>query len=74
MANVRFGCNPGAKRIGNIVEDDRGWGCAEGGIGYLRSGLLGGEPVEVPTHIPMACAETHPYGLTENKSWAKEEH
>ena len=35
MAHVAYGFNPGAKLTGNIVEDERVWGCTEWGIGYV---------------------------------------
>ena len=33
MAHVCYGFNPGAKLTGDIVEDERVWGCTEWGIG-----------------------------------------
>ncbi len=35
MAHIAYGFNPGAKLTGNIVEDERVWGCTEWGIGYV---------------------------------------
>jgi 2,5-dihydroxypyridine 5,6-dioxygenase len=35
MAHVCYGFNPGAKLTGDIVEDERVWGCVEWGIGNM---------------------------------------
>lgn len=35
MAHMAYGFNPGAKLSGNVVEDERVWGCTEWGIGYV---------------------------------------
>lgn len=37
MAHIAYGFNPGAKITGNIVEDERVWGCTEWGIGYVSN-------------------------------------
>lgn len=37
MAHIAYGFNPGAQLTGNIVEDERVWGCTEWGIGYVSS-------------------------------------
>lgn len=37
MAHMAYGLNPGAKLTGDIVEDERVWGCVEWGIGYVSS-------------------------------------
>lgn len=50
MAHVCYGCNPGAKLTGNVVEDERIWGCTEWGIGYLGTLLTGGKPIDAPSH------------------------
>jgi len=36
MAHICYGFNPGAKLTGDIVEDERVWGCVEWGIGNMR--------------------------------------
>lgn len=43
MAHIAYGFNPGAKLTGNIVEDERVWGCTEWGIGYVS-------PFDAPPH------------------------
>jgi 2,5-dihydroxypyridine 5,6-dioxygenase len=35
LAHIAYGFNPGSKLTGNIVEDERVWGCTEWGIGYV---------------------------------------
>ena len=35
LAHIAYGFNPGAILTGNIVEDERVWGCTEWGIGYV---------------------------------------
>ncbi|MCX8168601.1 MAG: aminopeptidase [Candidatus Methanomethylicia archaeon] len=50
LAHVAIGINPEAKLTGNIVESERVWGATEWGIGYVGSGLTGGEPIPAPTH------------------------
>lgn len=37
IAHVCYGFNPGAKLTGDIVEDERVWGCVEWGIGNMRN-------------------------------------
>jgi leucyl aminopeptidase (aminopeptidase T) len=37
MAHIAYGFNPGSKLTGNIVEDERVWGCTEWGIGYVSA-------------------------------------
>ena len=36
IAHICYGFNPGAKLTGDIVEDERVWGCVEWGIGNTR--------------------------------------
>lgn len=35
MAHIAYGFNPGATLTGNVVEDERVWGCTEWGIGFV---------------------------------------
>lgn len=35
IAHVCYGFNPGAKLTGDVVEDERIWGCTEWGIGHM---------------------------------------
>ncbi len=41
LAHMAYGLNPGAKLTGDIVEDERVWGCVEWGIGYVS-------PIDAP--------------------------
>lgn len=41
MAHIAYGFNPGARLTGNVVEDERVWGCTEWGIGYVS-------PIDAP--------------------------
>jgi 2,5-dihydroxypyridine 5,6-dioxygenase len=36
IAHICYGFNPGAKLTGDVVEDERIWGCVEWGIGNMR--------------------------------------
>ncbi len=58
MAHVCYGVNPGAKLTGNIVEDERVWGCTEWGLGYVGQMLTGGEPIPAPSHTDGICLNT----------------
>lgn len=54
LAHVCYGFNPKAKLTGNIVEDERIWGCTEWGLGYFsptktRSGI------PAPSHTDGIC-------------------
>jgi len=48
LAHICYGFNPGAKLTGNIVEDERVWGCTEWGTGSYR-----GRPAA--THTDGIC-------------------
>lgn len=41
LAHMAYGLNPGARLTGDIVEDERVWGCVEWGIGYVS-------PIDAP--------------------------
>jgi len=41
VAHISFGCNPGAKLTGRVLEDERIWGCVEWGLGHQGSGFKG---------------------------------
>lgn len=68
IAHVCYGCNPGAKLTGNVVEDERVWGCTEWGIGYLGTILTGGKPIEAPSHSDGICLNTSVW-LDGNQIW-----
>jgi 2,5-dihydroxypyridine 5,6-dioxygenase len=58
MAHVCYGCNPGAKLTGDIVEDERVWGATEWGIGYVGPMLTGGKPIPAASHTDCICLNT----------------
>jgi len=58
IAHVCYGCNPGAKLTGEVVEDERIWGCTEWGVGYAGTILTGGEPIDAPSHSDGICLNT----------------
>jgi 2,5-dihydroxypyridine 5,6-dioxygenase len=39
LAHVSYGCNPGARLTGNVLEDERVWGCLEWGLGNQSEGF-----------------------------------
>ncbi len=41
VVHVCYGCSPGAKLSGYIVEDERVWGCVEWGLGYQAESFAG---------------------------------
>lgn len=59
LAHMAYGVNPGAKLTGDIVEDERVWGCVEWGIGYVS-------PIDAP---PVGQdAKSHCDGICLNAS------
>lgn len=59
MAHIAYGFNPGAKLTGNVVEDERVWGCTEWGIGYVS-------PIDAP---PVGQdAKSHTDGICLNST------
>lgn len=59
LAHVCYGCNPGAKLTGNIIEDERVWGCTEWGLGYVGADMLiTGEPIPAASHTDGICLNT----------------
>lgn len=59
MAHIAYGFNPGAILTGNIVEDERVWGCTEWGIGYVS-------PFDAPPY--GQSAKSHCDGICLNSS------
>jgi leucyl aminopeptidase (aminopeptidase T) len=41
IAHISYGCNPGAKLTGNILEDERIWGAVEWGLGNQAASFKG---------------------------------
>jgi len=54
VAHIAYGCNPGAKLSGLIVEDERVWGSVEWGLGYQGETFLG-ESGPAKTHTDGIC-------------------
>lgn len=59
LAHMAYGLNPGAKLTGDIVEDERVWGCVEWGIGYVS-------PIDAPP--AGQDAKSHTDGICLNAS------
>lgn len=56
VAHLSFGCNPGARLSGNIVEDERVWGGTEWGLGYVGPDLTrDGKPISAASHSDGTC-------------------
>lgn len=54
IAHMAYGLNPGANLTGDIVEDERVWGCTEWGIGYVSP--LDAEPgIDAKSHCDGIC-------------------
>ncbi|MEM3665486.1 MAG: aminopeptidase [Candidatus Bathyarchaeia archaeon] len=69
LAHVCYGCNPGAKLTGNIIEDERVWGCTEWGLGYVGADMLiGGKPIPAASHTDGICLNTSVW-LDEEQIW-----
>ncbi len=58
LAHVCYGFNPGARLTGNIVEDERVWGCTEWGLGHIGSVLLKPNGFPAPSHTDGICLNT----------------
>jgi leucyl aminopeptidase (aminopeptidase T) len=70
IAHVCYACNPGAKLTGNIVEDERVWGCTEWGVGYVGAMLAPPEGIPAPSHTDGICQDTSTW-LDGEQVWAK---
>ncbi len=61
IAHLSYGCNPGAKLTGNILEDERVWGVVEWGLGSQSSTFKG----------KLGLASSHTDGICLNPTvWA----
>ncbi|MEM1830672.1 MAG: hypothetical protein QXJ97_03975 [Desulfurococcaceae archaeon] len=54
IAHISYGCNPGAKLSGNILEDERVWGVVEWGIGS-QSPTFKGKLGPASSHTDGVC-------------------
>ncbi len=55
MAHVCYGFHPGAKLTGDILEDERVWGCTEWGIGNVGPMLLPPDGRPAKSHTDGIC-------------------
>ena len=55
LAHACYGFNPGAKLTGNILEDERVWGCTEWGLGYLSEIDAPSEGINAKSHCDGIC-------------------
>lgn len=58
LAHVCYGFNPGAKLTGDILEDERVWGCTEWGIGNVGAILIKPDGIPAPSHADGICLNT----------------
>lgn len=50
IAHGSFGFHPNARLSGDIVEDERVWGCTEWGIGHVGATLIPPDGIPAPSH------------------------
>ncbi len=50
IAHASFGFHPNARLTGDIVEDERVWGCTEWGIGHVGATLIPPDGIPAPSH------------------------
>ncbi len=55
LGHVCYGFNPGAKLSGNILEDERVWGCTEWGLGYVSHLEAPPEGIKAKSHCDGIC-------------------
>ncbi len=58
LAHASWGFNPGAKLTGDIVEDERVWGCTEWGLGNIGPTLIAPDGVPAASHTDGICLNT----------------
>lgn len=54
VAHISYGCNPGARLTGRIVEDERVWGCVQWGLGHQAASFRGSAG-PAPSHTDGIC-------------------
>jgi leucyl aminopeptidase (aminopeptidase T) len=57
IAHIAYGCNPGAKLTGYIVEDERIWGSVEWGLGHQAKSFKG-KACPAKSHTDGICLNT----------------
>jgi leucyl aminopeptidase (aminopeptidase T) len=55
LAHLSYGCNPGAKLTGDILEDERVWGATEWGVGNVGASTLPPNGIPAPSHSDGIC-------------------
>ncbi len=55
LAHGCYGFNPGAKLTGNVLEDERVWGCTEWGLGYLSPTDAPPDGIPARSHCDGIC-------------------
>lgn len=55
MAHISYGCNPGARLTGDILEDERVWGATEWGLGNVGPSTLPPDGIAGPSHSDGIC-------------------
>lgn len=55
LAHLAYGFNPGARLTGNILEDERIWGCTEWGIGYASPADVPPDGIPAASHTDGIC-------------------
>ncbi len=58
MAHVCYGFNPGARLCGDILEDERVWGCTEWGLGQVGLMYVPPEGIRGASHTDGICLNT----------------
>lgn len=55
LAHGCYGFNPGARLGGNVLEDERVWGCTEWGLGYLSPVDAPPDGIQAKSHCDGIC-------------------
>ena len=58
LAHGCYGFNPGAKLSGNVLEDERIWGCTEWGLGYLSPADAPPDGIQAKSHCDGLCLDS----------------
>ncbi|MFW5952922.1 MAG: aminopeptidase [Candidatus Natronoplasma sp.] len=58
LVHISYGFNPGAKLSGNVLEDERVWGCTEWGLGYMSSHNVPPDGIDAPSHTDGICLDS----------------
>jgi len=58
LAHGCYGFNPGAKLSGNVLEDERIWGCTEWGLGYLSPVDAPPDGIQAKSHCDGLCLDS----------------